>query len=288
MVANISAWELLQLDSPRGFFHGRACHALHLLLTGTVSKITWLDGLISSCKFIVSFFKTNHKFWLKLRAKLTSLNLKVLALPGDTRWCSILACLTGEINEETEDSVSWFYAVKETAFVSKLKRATTLLKQFGEPLKRFRKKSTPVLEVFQLFLDMPKAVGKCGLPAKDAKTVKTLISERFDFVNGDAHGVGHLPDPRFCGAQMDSDARTNVEEFIAQWHDADYGDEEKADAVWEGYHELTLEPVMNISWQAVRVFEREMISAVWLYKSTRGRRRKLRRERQTRSSPRFS
>lgn len=49
-----------------------------------------------------------------------------------------------------------------------------------------------------------------------------------------------------------------------------------------------VESVVNIPWQAVRVFERETIYSVWLFKSTRGRRRTLRRERPTRSSPRFS
>ncbi|KAF4142636.1 hAT family C-terminal dimerization region [Phytophthora infestans] len=37
-----------------------------------------------------------------------------------------------------------------------------------------------------------------------------LINKRFDFVYGDAHGVAHILDPRFCGAQMDPDTRSNV------------------------------------------------------------------------------
>ncbi|ETK79680.1 hypothetical protein F441_22967 [Phytophthora nicotianae CJ01A1] len=31
---------------------------------------------------------------------------------------------------------------------------------------------------------------------------------------------------------------------------------------WEGYHELTWEPVANIPWQAIREFERETIESV--------------------------
>ncbi|KAE8992118.1 hypothetical protein PR003_g20990 [Phytophthora rubi] len=61
IAANKSAWELLQPDFPRVFFYGCACHALHLLVKDTIFMMTWLNGLISSCKLIVSFFIT--KVW---------------------------------------------------------------------------------------------------------------------------------------------------------------------------------------------------------------------------------
>ncbi|KAG1693229.1 hypothetical protein DVH05_023694 [Phytophthora capsici] len=56
---------------------------------------------------------------------------------------------------------------------------------------------------------------------------------------------------------------------------------------WEGYRELTWEPVANIPWQAVAEFERENIDSVWIYQSTRGRRDKMKAERPTRHSPRL-
>ncbi|KAG6959767.1 hypothetical protein JG688_00009935 [Phytophthora aleatoria] len=132
---NKAGWAQLQPDFPRGFFfHGCACHALHLLVKDTVAHLKWLDELQASCKVIVSFFKTICK-----------------------------------------------------------------------PLKRFEKNNTPVSEVYQLFLDFPDAVAQCGLPTKDVKVVKKLITERFDFVYGDVHGVGHILDPHYCGARMDMD-----------------------------------------------------------------------------------
>ncbi|ETP09401.1 hypothetical protein F441_14734 [Phytophthora nicotianae CJ01A1] len=49
------------------------------------------------------------------------------------------------------------------------------------------------------------------------KILEALINKRFDFVYGDAHGVAHVLDPRFCGAQMDTETRSRVEEFITEW-----------------------------------------------------------------------
>lgn len=248
---NKAAWELLQQEFPRLFFHGCAYHALHLLVKDTVGKVTWLETLLVSCKLIVTFFKTNHKLWSKLRSKLKSLKLRMLAMPGDTRWGSILSCLTSVLKAEEvlfamvsernflvakskkkhQTRRMVFNTVTATDFVPKLKRATALLNVFGEPLKRFEENVTPVSEVYQLFLDLPNDVEKCGLPAKDVKVIKKLISDRFDFVYGDAHGVGHLLDPRYRGAGMDADTRRNVEPFLIQWHGDGGIDEETADAV---------------------------------------------------------
>ncbi|KAF4128766.1 hypothetical protein GN958_ATG22035 [Phytophthora infestans] len=180
------------------------------------------------------------------------MGLRVLALPGDTRWGSVLACLDSVLKAEevlfaTVSTRNFlvakskkkrktrrlvFNAITSTDFVPKLKRATALLKIVGEPLKRFEKKSTPVSEVYQLLLDLLDSVAKCGLPAKDVKSMHALINKRFDFVYGDAHGVPHILDPRFCGAQMDPDTRSNVEKFITEWH-GDNGEvgEATADAV---------------------------------------------------------
>ncbi|POM69380.1 Uncharacterized protein PHPALM_14338 [Phytophthora palmivora] len=49
MATNKSVWELLQPDFACVFFHECVCHALHVFVKDTVSKWTWLDGLISSC-----------------------------------------------------------------------------------------------------------------------------------------------------------------------------------------------------------------------------------------------
>ncbi|OWZ13856.1 Transposase [Phytophthora megakarya] len=280
---NKSVWEQMQPDFPHVFFHGCVCHALHLLVKDTVAKVKWLDALQAACKILVGFFKTNHKLWYQIRMKLKSMGLKMLALPGDTRWGSILSCLDSVLkaeevlfalvssrnflkakskkNRQTRRIV--FNTVTATDFVPKLKRAVALLKMFGGPLERFEKDETSISDVYQIFLDLPSEVVKCGLPAKDVKVVKQLIAERFDFIYGDAHGVGHLLDPRYCGAQMvkvvkqliaerfdfiysdahgvghlldprycgaqmDTETRTKVEEFIVSWHGAA---EESADTV---------------------------------------------------------
>ncbi|KAE8983665.1 hypothetical protein PR003_g23818 [Phytophthora rubi] len=234
--ANKAMWEELQPDFPNVFFHGCVCHALHLLVKDRVAHIPWLDKLQAESKRLVVFFKTNHKLWFRFRQLMKANNLKMLALPDDTRWGSLLACLISIL--EAEDVLFSvvsgrkfmeaktkkkrqarqlvFNLVTASDFVSNLKHAIALLKLVAKPMKQFVKNETPVSDVFKLFLDLPTSIDTCGLPARDVKVVKGLVKERFDFIYGDAHGVGFLLDPRYRGLGMDSTTRANVETLLAQ------------------------------------------------------------------------
>lgn len=57
-----------------------------------------------------------------------------------------------------------------------------------------------------------------GLTASEFKTVKKLITERFDFVYGDAHGIAFVLDPRYMGVGVDTQARAAVDEYVVAWH----------------------------------------------------------------------
>ncbi|KAE9003569.1 hypothetical protein PR002_g17302 [Phytophthora rubi] len=126
----------------------------------------------------------------------------MLALPGDTRWGSLLASMNSIL--EAEDVL--FSVVSGRNFME---------------AKTKKKRQAHQLVFNLLFLDLPTSIETCGLPAREVKVVKGLVKERFDFIYRDAHGVGSLLDPRYRGLGMDSTTRGNVRTLLAHWHDRD-------------------------------------------------------------------
>ncbi|KAF4130774.1 hAT family C-terminal dimerization region [Phytophthora infestans] len=244
--ANKATWETLQNKFPKTFFHGCVCHGLHLLVKDIVKKVKWMDTLQSGCKEMVTFFKKNHKAWAELSAQLEEKDLQVLAKPGDTRWGSLLKCfetvlaaeailfsrvsargfLKAKIKKQKKTRRGVHTLVTSAEFVPRLKKAIAILKPISKALKLFEKNVTPVSEVYQVFVDLPNELKATGLTAAEYKSVDALVSSRFEFIYGDAHGIAYLLDPRYAGIDMDSSLRSAVEDFVVQWHD-----EEKADAV---------------------------------------------------------
>ncbi|KAF4132670.1 hAT family C-terminal dimerization region [Phytophthora infestans] len=244
--ANKATWETLQNKFPKTFFHGCVCHGLHLLVKDIVKKVKWMDTLQSGCKEMVTFFKKNHKAWAELSAQLEEKDLQVLAKPGDTRWGSLLKCfetvlaaeailfsrvsargfLKAKTKKQKKTRRGVHTLVTSAEFVPRLKKAIAILKPISKALKLFEKNVTPVSEVYQVFVDLPNELKATGLTAAEYKSVDALVSSRFEFIYGDAHGIAYLLDPRYAGIDMDSSLRSAVEDFVVQWHD-----EEKADAV---------------------------------------------------------
>jgi hypothetical protein len=48
-----------------------------------------------------------------------------------------------------------------------------------------------------------------------------IIDDRWEFIYGDAHGVGYLLDPRYLGDRMDPELRKSVEDFIFHFPNVD-------------------------------------------------------------------
>lgn len=220
---NKAMWEVMQSQYPNLFFHGCVCHALHLLVKDLLERLSWLRSLRDGCKELVAFFKRNHKLWFLLRLKLKEKKLRALALPGDTRWGSALACLDSVLAAESilftivsgrnfmdvkgkqqrTKRKTIFTIVTSREFVPSLKKGSALLRVVAKHHVTLEKDSTPISEVYNTFLELPTEFGLCGLTARDLKTVEEIVQERFDFIYGDAHGLSYLLDPRFCGEGMD-------------------------------------------------------------------------------------
>jgi len=44
-----------------------------------------------------------------------------------------------------------------------------------------------------------------------------LVKERFQFIYGDAHGIGYLLDPRYIGEKLERNLRLEIEDFILKF-----------------------------------------------------------------------
>ncbi|KAE9283859.1 hypothetical protein PR003_g27010 [Phytophthora rubi] len=207
--------------------------------------LPWLLTLGAGCRELLAFFKRSHKLWFVLRRKLKEKKLRALVLPGDTRWESLLACLdsvltagsflfsmvpardfqSAKTKSQRQKRKSVFNLVTSRDFVSQLKRDINLLRVIAKHLVKFEKDSTPISEVYNTFLDMPSEFSACNLTPRELKSVEGIITKRFDFVYGDAHGLAYLLDPRFCGDGMDVSTRRSVEKFMSGWFGEDKADD---------------------------------------------------------------
>jgi hypothetical protein len=69
-----------------------------------------------------------------------------------------------------------------------------------------------------MFLRLKQKIKELGLSRAEFTAISASLKKRFDFVNGDAHGISFLLDTRFCGEWMDDDTRMRVENFNSKWH----------------------------------------------------------------------
>jgi hypothetical protein len=77
----------------------------------------------------------------------------------------------------------------------------------------------------KIFLSLPDEIVSEPLTASEQADVRTKISDRFNVVYGDAHGVAHLLDPRFAGFGMDETTKEQVEQFIIGWNGSENADD---------------------------------------------------------------
>lgn len=73
--------------------------------------------------------------------------------------------------------------------------------------KKFERNSTPVSEVYAMFLRLQDIFAAAKMPLTKPAVINKCVTSRFDFAHGDANKVGYLLDARYCGRRMDMDTR---------------------------------------------------------------------------------
>ena len=74
-------------------------------------------------------------------------------------------------------------------------------------------------DVYVSFLNLPLQfeTEAAGLLLTEIEYIKELIKSRFQYIYGDAHGVGYLLDPRYTGEKLEPKLREELEEFIVNF-----------------------------------------------------------------------
>ncbi|RHY68304.1 hypothetical protein DYB34_014324 [Aphanomyces astaci] len=255
--ANKGAWKILEAKFPTKFSHGCVCHALNLLVKDTFGpgKTKWggndvprypngypfehLANFVDSCKDVVRFIRNNGRLKSALSSLQKANHLGRLVMPAPTRWCTLQQCLVSLHESESllHDLVSARdfitgsadqrlrrMAVKETVtavdFDSKLEHCISTLSPIDKWIKIFQSDRVPVSEVFDAFVhQLPHAIGEIwSLNLHESKYIVAAVKARWEFVYGDAHGVGYLLDPRFVDSGFDSmEFKEDVVDFVVNY-----------------------------------------------------------------------
>lgn len=89
---NKKMWRMFDAKYPLFFSFGCICHGLHLLVKDFAVHVPWLATLSENAKKVVKMFKHSQGLWSDLCEKQLEANLRMLAMPGATRWGSFQKC----------------------------------------------------------------------------------------------------------------------------------------------------------------------------------------------------
>ncbi|KAG6596103.1 uncharacterized protein IUM83_18617 [Phytophthora cinnamomi] len=238
---NKLVWKSLQPKYPRTFFHGCASHVIHLAVKDLVTKLKWLNKLESDCRTVVRLLKKRQQLWYELRRLQKAEGKSALVLPADTRWGTIEKCFSSMLDSEeilftfvssrdflkakTKDLKAKrrfaYSTITARDFVKNLEKAVKIVSVLSKFQKAFERNTTPVSDVYDMFLQLPKLFEDIQMPITVYSSIVRVIQDRFKFVYRDAHGVAYLLDPRYAGVDMDADTMQRVQDFISSWHGPD-------------------------------------------------------------------
>ncbi|KAE8961888.1 hypothetical protein PR002_g29765 [Phytophthora rubi] len=220
---NKGAWEQLQRDFPRVFFHGCAAHVVHLMVKEICSSISWLGDLAVDGKAVVKIFKKRHQLNHELQEVLRRNELFLHEI------VSRRAFLAQGTKEQKAKKRVIHDIVRSGSFVPNLERGQKLLEILTKFSRRFERNDTPTSDVYEMFLELPELIKGVGLTAAEKASFKRIVSDKFNFLYGDAHGVAYVLDPHFLGKEMDTETRVGVENLICNWHGSDSADDSSAE-----------------------------------------------------------
>ncbi|KAE8960878.1 hypothetical protein PF011_g29946 [Phytophthora fragariae] len=217
--------------------------------SGTSLGISWLGDLAVDGKAVVKFFKKRHQLNHELQEVLRRNGRRTLALPVETRWGTLEKCFSTLLAAEpflheivshraflaqgTKEQKAKKRVIHDIArsgsFVPNLEGGQKLLEILTKFSRRFERNDTPTSDVYEMFLELPEPIKGVGLTAAEKESFKIIVSDKFKFLYGDAHGVAYVLDPHFLGKEMDTETRVGVENLICNWHGSDSADDSSAE-----------------------------------------------------------
>jgi hypothetical protein len=249
---NKAAWNILSAKYPSMFFHGCACHGLHLMVKDIFAPTKAKRGrpvadypedypfehllrFALDCKDVVSYFSYHQQIKAQLVKEQTVRKLPALAQPASTRWGTLKACFVSLLKSESvihsivtsRDFISGTSKQKASAqnvhdivtsknFVPYLQKSIAILKSIDDAIVRFQSDSVPVSEICHFFKVAFKKDFQSmdGLVVNERSYLLHLLEKRMDFLYGDAIGFAYLLDPRYLGEGMSVNEKRLIEDKL--------------------------------------------------------------------------
>lgn len=250
---NKKAWRILKAKNPTRFFIGCVSHGLHLMVKDIFSPTKTKRGgsevatypdlypfehllnFATSCKEVVVYFHNHHVAKAKLKKALKEARLGSLVPPAATRWGSLLNCFRSLLNADTclnaivshrdfdttgtakqkEQKLRIKDIITDIHFLTNLKVAIAILEPIDKLITKFQSDCVPVSDVVKAFKELPGLFGKIeSISQVEKDYLNKLTNDRFQFMYGDAHGLGYILDPRYLGEGMEREFQMQCEDLL--------------------------------------------------------------------------
>ncbi|CAI5723922.1 unnamed protein product [Peronospora destructor] len=223
----------IQKKHPRcTFFHGCVSNALTLLLSDICSVLPWLAKIQTSVVELAQVFHGNHKLQALATATDDSQTVK---FPDNSSICALLEALlkhekalymivarrdfvdASTLTEQEKLKLVQDFVLGET-FAQDLVNSLAVLRPLQQQLNRFQKDQPPLSQVFPYFVEFLTVYSSMEWVSKKEKALITsCVTERFNAIYGDSHGVAYMLDPLYLGESLDERKKQEVESFILRF-----------------------------------------------------------------------
>ncbi|CAI5726362.1 unnamed protein product [Peronospora effusa] len=223
----------IQKKHPRcTFFHGCVISALTLLLSDVCTVLPWLEKIQTSVVELAQVFHGNYK--LQTLATAAEHN-QTMKFPDNSSICALLEALlkhektlymivarrdfvdASTLTEQEQLKRVQDFVLGET-FAQDLINSLAVLRPLQQQLNRFQKNRPSLSQVFPCFIEFLTVYSSMEWVSKKEKALITsCVTERFNAIYGDSHGVAYMLDPLYLGESLDERKKQEVESFISRF-----------------------------------------------------------------------
>ncbi|KAG2772527.1 hypothetical protein JG687_00009003 [Phytophthora cactorum] len=227
----------IQKKHPRcSFFHGCVCNSLTLLLKDVSGILPWLKKLQTSVADLTEVFHGNHKLQTLVSTLVSASETnQAVEFPDSSSMSASLEALlkhekvlyaivarrdfvdTSAVAEQEKLKRVQDFVLGET-FVQDLVNSLAVLRPLQQQLKHFQEDCPPLSQVFPYFIELLTVYSSMEWVSKKEKALITsCVTERFNAIYGDSHGVAYTLDPLYLGEALDERKKQEVESFIVRF-----------------------------------------------------------------------
>ncbi|RLN48409.1 hypothetical protein BBJ29_009459 [Phytophthora kernoviae] len=204
----------------------------NLLVDDMSSILPWLEKFQASMAEMASVFHGNHKLQSLVS---TDQSNPFVEFPDSGSVCGMLESILDHekklytivarrdfvqantpVEQEKLNRVRDF--VLSEMFIQELVKSLEILRPLQQQLKHFQDDRAPVSQVYPCFMDLLNGYASMEwLSKKEKALIASCVTERFDAIYGESHGVANLLDPLYLGQTLDASKKQEAEAFIVRF-----------------------------------------------------------------------